>query len=193
MNLASIAERLKYERKRQGLSQEELAMRTNVTARTIQRIEKGEVNPHLQTVKLLAAALNIEVDDLIPLDNPKEETVKKQWLLLLHATPLLGMVLPLFNILVPLFLWIHKREDNPLYDQHGAKVVNFQITATILLVLSFVALLTIPGFGFLLFISVIPLSIVVIIINVIKVMNSDRYWYPFAFTFVKPGNRVPQE
>ena len=40
MSNASIGERLKYQRKIKGYSQEELAHRTNVTVRTIQRIEK---------------------------------------------------------------------------------------------------------------------------------------------------------
>ena len=79
MNNSSIGERLKYQRKIKGYSQEELADRTNVTVRTIQRIEKEEVSPHLNTIKLLAIALDIEVDELVALDDPKEETVKKKW------------------------------------------------------------------------------------------------------------------
>ena len=72
-----------------------------------------------------AIALDIEVDELVALDDPKEETVKKKWLLLMHATPLAGLILPLLNVLIPLFLWIHKREDNPVYNEHGIKVINF--------------------------------------------------------------------
>lgn len=148
MNNSSIGERLKYQRKIKGYSQEELAHRTNVTVRTIQRIEKEEVSPHLNTIKLLAVALDIEVDELVPLENPKEETIKKKWLLLMHATPLAGLFLPLLNVLIPVFLWIHKREDNPMYNEHGIKVINFQITVLILAVLSFVGLLTIEKWGF---------------------------------------------
>jgi len=98
-----LAHKLKYHRKRNGYSQEELSTRTNVTVRTIQRIEKGEVNPHLNTIKLLAVALDVEVDELLPLNNPKEETIKKKWLLLMHATPILGIFLPLFNCLFLFF------------------------------------------------------------------------------------------
>ena len=128
----SIGKNLVYQRKLKGYIQEELSTRTEVTVRTIQRIEKGDVNPHLQTVKLLATALDIKVDDLLNLENPKAEAIQKKWLLLLHGTPLLGFVLPLCNVLFPLFLWIHKREDNALYDEHGAKIVNFHITVLIL-------------------------------------------------------------
>ncbi|MEJ1223666.1 helix-turn-helix domain-containing protein [Sediminicola sp. 1XM1-17] len=54
METRSIGSNLIYQRKLKGYSQEELSEKTQVTIRTIQRIEKGDVNPHLQTVKLLA-------------------------------------------------------------------------------------------------------------------------------------------
>ncbi|NDV14785.1 serine hydrolase [Muricauda sp. TY007] len=185
MNNSSIGERLKYQRKIKGYSQEELAHRTNVTVRTIQRIEKEEVSPHLNTIKLLAVALEIEVDELVPLENPKEETIKKKWLLLMHATPLAGLFLPLLNVLIPLFLWIHKREDNPMYNEHGIKAINFQITVLILAVLSFVGLLTIEKWGFIIFISVIPICIAIIIFNIIYVVQKNKCYYPFSIPFLR--------
>lgn len=59
MKNTELAERLVYQRKLKGLSQEQLADRTGVTVRTIQRLEKSDATPHLRTVKLLAAALSI--------------------------------------------------------------------------------------------------------------------------------------
>ncbi|MCK0159584.1 serine hydrolase [Allomuricauda sp. F6463D] len=185
MSNTSIGERLKYQRKIKGYSQEELAHRTNVTVRTIQRIEKEEVSPHLNTVKLLAVALEVEVDELFPLDNPKEETVKKKWLLLMHATPLIGIFFPVLNVLIPLFLWIHKREDNPIYNEHGIKVINFQITVLILAVLSFVSLMTIEKWGFIIFISVVPICIGIIIFNSIYVVQKNKCYYPFSIPFLR--------
>ncbi|WP_340103634.1 serine hydrolase [Rhodohalobacter sp. 8-1] len=185
MENKTLSKNLVYQRKLKGLTQEELANQTSVTVRTIQRIEKGEVNPHLQTVKLLAAALNIEVDDLLQLENPKEEDIQKKWLLLLHGSPLLGLGIPLFNILIPLFIWIHKREDNSMYERHGRAVVNFQITATLLFLISFIALVTIQGYGFFLFISVIPVVVIVILGNIISVLNTQKCYYPLAIPFLR--------
>ncbi|MER3376293.1 MAG: serine hydrolase [Allomuricauda sp.] len=184
MNNTSIGERLKYQRKIKGYSQEELSHRTNVTVRTIQRIEGEEVSPHLNTIKLLAAALELEVSDLMPIQNPKEETIKKKWLLLMHATPLLGIFLPLFNVLIPLFLWIHKREDNPIYNEHGIKVINFQITTLLLAVLSFISLLTIEKWGFIIFVSAMPICIAIIIFNIIYVVQKGKCYYPFSIPFL---------
>ena len=189
MNNQSLADKLKYYRQLQGYSQEELSSRTNVTVRTIQRIEKAEVNPHLNTVKLLAVALEVDVDDLLLLENPKHETIKKKWLLLLHATPLLGIFLPLFNVLIPLFIWIHKREDNPIYDLHGRKVINFQITACIFIIASFIGLLTIEKWGFIIFISIIPICMVIILFNIFYVLQKDVCYYPLSIPFLKIKNQ----
>lgn len=187
METNSLSKNLIYQRKLKGYSQEELSGKTNVTVRTIQRIEKGDVNPHLQTVKLLAAALEIEVDELLVLEDPKEEAIQKKWLLLMHGTPILGLILPLCNIFFPLFLWIHKREDNKVYDTHGRAIVNFQITMTILFILSFFALVTVEKWGFFMFIAVIPYAIIVMIINVITAVNTQKFFYPLSFPFIKKG------
>ncbi|MEJ1223667.1 serine hydrolase [Sediminicola sp. 1XM1-17] len=93
--------------------------------------------------------------------------------------------MPLGNILFPLFLWIHKREDNELYNSHGIKIVNFQISITILYVISFISLLTIEGYGFLFFITVIPGSIAITMFNIFKAINSQTCYYPLAFPFLK--------
>ena len=70
MKNQSISENLIYQRKLKGYTQEDLSEKTSVGVRTIQRIEKGDVQPHLQTIKLLAIGLEINVDDLIILENP---------------------------------------------------------------------------------------------------------------------------
>lgn len=184
MKSQSIAKNLIYYRKLKGYSQEGLSNKTEVTVRTIQRIEKGEVNPHLQTVKLLAAVLEIQVDDLLVLEDPKEENLQKKWLLLMHATPVLGLVIPFCNVLFPLFLWIHKREDNKIYDKHGKAIVNFQITMTILFIISFISLITVEKYGILFFFTVIPYTIIVSIINIISAMNSQKCYFPLAFPFI---------
>ena len=185
MENQTLGNNLIYQRKLKGYSQEELSEKTEVTIRTIQRIEKGDVNPHLQTVKLLAAALSINVDDLLILENPKEESIKKKWLLLMHGTPLLGFILPFCNVLFPLFLWIHKREDNSLYDEHGARIVNFHITVLILYILSFVALITIEKWGFMFFILVIPICVLIVIANIIYAVKEHKCYYPLAIPFLK--------
>ena len=198
----SVASNLVYQRKLKGFTQKDLSEKTNVTVRTIQRIEKGETEPHLQTVKLLATALEIEVEDLLPLDNPKNENIQAKWLLLMHATPFIGFVLPFFNVFIPLFLWIHKRDDNPVYYEHGRKVINFQISmmlyfiVVMLISLFFGHLFPFPSnwgsIAILLIISILPYSILVMLFNIYKVVKNRSCYYPLSIPFFgkKTKNKV---
>ena len=81
MKNQTLGKRLKYYRTLKGYTQDELALLSSVAIRTIQRIEKEEVQPHLQTLKLLAESLEIGIDDIKIIENPNHETVQKKWLL----------------------------------------------------------------------------------------------------------------
>jgi len=185
MEKKSLSEQLVYYRKIKGLSQEQLADKTNVTVRTIQRLEKGEVSPQLRTVKMLAASLAVEVDDLLQLDKPSDEVTHTKWLLLIHISPFAGFAMPFLNILFPLLVWIHKRDDNPIYDQHGRAIINFQITMMLVYALALVGLVMVQGYGFFFFIAVFPFTALVMLANIIAVLRSNKCYYPLSIPFLK--------
>ncbi len=186
MKQQTLRENLLYQRKLKGFTQDELSERTTVGVRTIQRIEKGEVQPHLQTVKLLAVGLDIEVDDLIVLDNPKEETIKRKWMLLLHASPFFGLIIPFANVLFPLFTWMSKAEDNKIYDVHGRAVVNFHCTINLLILISLLLFFPFPGINFFGTGAVFLFGIIISIKNVMSSLSSGRCNYPLSIPFLKP-------
>lgn len=186
MKQQTLKENLLYQRKLKGYTQEELSDKTSVGVRTIQRIEKGEVQPHLQTVKLLAVGLGIEVDDLIVLDDPKEETIKRKWMLLLHASPFFGLIIPFANILFPLFTWISKAEDNKIYDAHGRAVINFHSTLNLLVLVSLLLFFVFPGFNFFVTGAVFLFGIVFSIKNTLSALSTGICYYPLSIPFLKP-------
>ena len=70
-------------RKKNGLSQEQLGEKVNVTRQTISNWELGETQPNPEQLKLLSQTLNVSVDELIDnnLDNvilSKIKITKKQ-------------------------------------------------------------------------------------------------------------------
>ncbi|WP_412986298.1 DUF4870 domain-containing protein [Pontimicrobium sp. IMCC45349] len=186
MKNQSLKENLVYQRKLKGYTQEELSDKTTVGVRTIQRIEKGEVNPHLQTVKLLAAGLDVEVEDLIVLDDPKEEKIQRKWMLLIHASPFFGIIIPFANILIPLFVWISKADDNKIYDAHGRAVVNFHMSITLYFILSLLIFFIIPGFNFFITGLIVLFSIIVTVRNIMSSLEHGTCKYPLAISFLKP-------
>jgi uncharacterized Tic20 family protein len=185
MKQQTIRENLLYQRKLKGFTQDELSEKTTVGVRTIQRIEKGEVQPHLQTVKLLAVGLDIEVDDLIILDDPKEENIERKWMLLLHATPFLGLIIPFGSILFPLFLWIHKANDNKIYDNHGRAIVNFHSSILVYFIISLLLFFPFPGMNFFLTGAIVLFGIITTTINIFSTLSSGTFNYPLSIPFLK--------
>lgn len=185
MKQQTIRENLLYQRKLKGFTQDQLSEKTTVGVRTIQRIEKGEVQPHLQTVKLLAVGLDIEVDDLIVLDNPNEEKIERKWMLLFHSTPFLGLIIPFGSILFPLFLWIHKANDNKTYDTHGRAVINFHCSIMIYFIISLLLFFPFPGMNFFLTAAVVLFGIITTIVNIFSALGNGTYKYPLSIPFLK--------
>ena len=183
MKNKSLSENLIYQRKLKGYTQENLSDKTTVGVRTIQRIEKGDVQPHLQTVKLLAAGLDVEVDDLLVLDNPKEETVKRKWILLIHGSPFFGLIIPFANVLFPLFIWISKAEDNKVYDTHGRAVINFHCTLNLLLIVSLILFFPFPGINFFGTAAVALFGIFYSVKNLMAALDSGTFNYPWSIPF----------
>ena len=63
-----IAEKVKNGRMARGYSQQELANATNISLRSIQRIEKAQVSPRPHTLKVLSDELDFSLDFLTSTD-----------------------------------------------------------------------------------------------------------------------------
>jgi transcriptional regulator with XRE-family HTH domain len=57
-----IGRRIREERRRQGLTQEQLAMISNVATRSLHRIETGEAKVRFDVIVRILAALGLELD-----------------------------------------------------------------------------------------------------------------------------------
>lgn len=64
--MANIADNIRKARKKTGLSQDKLAREADVAYNTVVKIESGEnKNPTIETLRSIAKALDVSVDDLI--------------------------------------------------------------------------------------------------------------------------------
>ena len=64
MKQPELGKRIIELRKSKGMTQEELVDKCNISVRTIQRIESGEVTPRSYTVKTILEALEYEIEDI---------------------------------------------------------------------------------------------------------------------------------
>ncbi len=68
-------------RKLKGLTQEELVEQCNISVRTIQRIEAGEVTPRSYTIKTILSALDYDLSQIQTTDSRVTKEFKKLFLL----------------------------------------------------------------------------------------------------------------
>ena len=127
MNDLNLAKRVKELRGKKGFSQELLAEESGLSLRTIQRIENNETVPRGDTLKRLAIALGTSPDEIIDWKIQEDQN----YLLLMNLSALGFLFFPILGIIMPLIMWIFKKEKLKYVDELGKSILNFQISWTL--------------------------------------------------------------
>lgn len=136
MKNEQLAQRIKSLRNRKGFSQEELSEITGLSLRTIQRIENGETEPRGDSLKRLALAFNVSSDEIV--DWTLQED--KGFVTSLNLSALSFLFFPLLGILVPLIIWISKKDKIRNVNETAKDLLNFQISWTMLLFVGYLGI-----------------------------------------------------
>lgn len=168
-------------RRKKGMTQENLAELSGVTTRTIQRIEKGSVVPHIQTLKILADCL--EIDPELLMDEPEGTANTASITPLFHLLALIGLCLPVLNILLPFLLWLLKREENQEYNQQGKQVLNFQLSMSMLLFPAIALMVFYFPLGFPLTVLIYVFMVIMTLLNLYRSIKLQPVKYPFSYVF----------
>jgi len=168
---------IKELRTKKGMTQEELADLTELSARTIQRIENGEVDPRAYTLQMIAKALEVDFSifngDESAEDKNLEDINTRNWLALIHLSGLLPLFFP------TIIIWNRKKAQIKEITVHYHSVISFQLTN----------LLVILGGIWIFYITKKPILILIIllfggfqaIINTLRVINGKPYKYYSIF------------
>ena len=179
MDHSQLGKRVKELRSRKAFSQEQLAEETGLSLRTIQRIEKNETIPRGDTLKKLAYILGTSPDEI--LDWKMEED--QNYLILMSLSPFGFLVFPLLGIILPLILWVHKKDKIERVNHIGKSILNFQISWTLALFLGYCLLGIV--FLFALFLDMgatwklliwqtwLPLTIIFYLFNIIVIARNS--------------------
>ncbi len=124
MSKGMLSEKIESLRKSRGLSQEVLADKSSINLRTLQRIEAGETEPRGNTLLLIARALDTPIEELLDFT----KTTDSGFLQTMNLAALSFWVIPLGNLVIPLILWIMKRDKVQGVYELGRRIINFQIT-----------------------------------------------------------------
>ncbi|MGG5506080.1 MULTISPECIES: helix-turn-helix domain-containing protein [unclassified Myroides] len=126
----NIGERIRELRVVKGYSQEELADRSGLSVRTIQRIEKGETVPRGNSLQQLSEVLQISVEELFD-ERKQMSSTSGMSIRTIYFLVLLGLVVPLGNIIAPLIGWSIHRKGSDSFDREGKNIVLTQVVYTL--------------------------------------------------------------
>lgn len=108
---------------------------------------------------------------------------ERPWVLGAHIGTLLGYTVVLGSFLIPLFIWLSKKEESELIAAHARASLNFQISMAIyMLIAGFFAILLI-GIPFLIIIPVI--NLICVIMATVDADKGKLFKYPLSITFVR--------
>ena len=108
---------------------------------------------------------------------------ERTWAMLCHFSTYIGFIFPFGNIIVPLIIWLSKREDLPLVEDQGREVLNFQISMTIYFIISGILCIILIGIPIL--IGLIIFDFIITIVAAISANDGQYYRYPINLKLIK--------
>ena len=107
----------------------------------------------------------------------------RTWAMLSHLAALIGYVgIPFGHIFGPLVIWIAKKDEDSFISTHARESLNFQISITIYMMISFVLMFVLVGFVLIFVIMV--LHIALSILAALRANDGQFYRYPFTIRFL---------
>jgi transcriptional regulator with XRE-family HTH domain len=180
--MMKIGQVIKELRIKKGLTQEELAEKTELSARTIQRIENGEVDPRAYSLQMIAKALDVDFSLFVE-DESKVDKEKKT-----EDTMILGLIhlSGLFLILIPtILIWYYKKNKVENIMEHFKVVISFQIFMWLVFLIGFIQYYRL-GMPYMFYAGAM-FTVFFPIMNAISVINNKPYSYFFLDKIINKG------
>ena len=177
--------KLKINRERLNLTQEELSDQSGISVRTIQRIESGN-EPKGQTLKILAKTLGVGENELLEKEEAQvnfDGTFYK----IMNISSLPFTIIPPINIVIPLVIMFAKKRFNPL----AKEIISIQIlwlifAAIIFMVSCFIRNWYSLGRKFIpvIMILLVLINVVIILRNSIEIDKRGKLFFKLNFSLI---------
>lgn len=166
-----------------GLTQESLAEKSNISIRTIQRIEKGKTLGSTYTLKKLSEALNLEDwKSLIEIEPIIKHMADLKLIKLMNLSSLAVLIIPFGNFIFPLIYFF---KENKKLNSVGRRILSFQLlwvltTLVLMLILPMVLYWffdSLKGARVPLFVLVYFISVVINLFFILRIairLNSEK-------------------
>ncbi len=107
---------------------------------------------------------------------------ERMWATLMHLGGFSGIWWGPLSVLVPLVMWLMKRDESPFIDDHGKEAINFQLSIWLWVLVSVVLILC--GIGIIMLFVIPVFSAVMMIINAIHANKGEYIRYPVTVRFI---------
>ncbi|CAL2103403.1 tRNA modification GTPase [Tenacibaculum sp. 190130A14a] len=107
----------------------------------------------------------------------------KELLVLTHLSQLLDFITGIGGLIVPLILWVVKKDEVLGMDEHGKSIINFRISMFLYILLC-IPMVLFFGLGLLGFLIIGVFYFIFPIINAVKASNGEEPSYPFTIRFI---------
>lgn len=108
----------------------------------------------------------------------------KQLLVITHLSQLLDFVSGIGGFIVPLIIWLVKKDEIVGMDENGKAILNFRISMFIYILIC-IPLILLLGLGLFGLIAIGFFYLIFPIVNAIRVSNNQEPNYPFSLTIIK--------
>ena len=106
-----------------------------------------------------------------------------QLLVLTHLSQFIDLITGIGGFIVPLIIWLTKKDEVIGMDEHGRSILNFRISM-FLYALFCIPLILLFGLGIFGFIAIGIFYLVFPIINAVKASNEEAPNYPLTIQFL---------
>ncbi|MBS3743243.1 MAG: DUF4870 domain-containing protein [Wenzhouxiangellaceae bacterium] len=113
--------------------------------------------------------------------SPEAAKELRLWATLLHLSLLAGLIIPFGGLVVPVVIYLVKKDDVPGLQPHWHVVINWLLSALIYAVISIILMLVL--IGFLLIWALGLLALIFPIIGAIKANDGEVWPYPLSIRF----------
>ena len=182
--------KLKINREKLNLTQEELSVESGISVRTIQRIEAGK-EPKGQTLKRLAKTLGVNEVNLLDNERHEKEEVQIDVDTTLHKliniSSLPFTIFPPVNIVLPLIIMFAKKQYSPLAKQIVSIQILWFIFAFIVFMLSAFSkkwFLHESNYMLVVMILLILINVVIILRNSKEIDQNGKLYFKPKFSLI---------
>jgi hypothetical protein len=108
---------------------------------------------------------------------------ERPWVLGSHIGTLLGYAIAFGSFLVPLVIWLSKKDESEVIAMHSKASLNFQLSMLLYSFIAGIGIFILIGIPFLIIIPIV--NLICVILATIEADKGSLYKYPITITFVK--------